>query len=577
MLASIYYILSFLVCYILLLSIRKLDVKVSLVHGVVLTYVLQLCIGTVGVLPLALISVPINIITMAIVYNVVSVFLVWLYVRNGKARQEYFIDRIDVLNFGIMAMFILAVFVRVFSTKINLAYANTDIANHFDYAMDIVRTGKLNTMYFASLNNALIIEVLEPVFSGIDTYKSMIIAETVSNFLSGIIFYVLMTYTKRSAKFRLISPVLMILFFAGWPIYQYVMGGFVYWGIGVTLFLFGLYLLYLYKDFAAARIRILILLGVVLYCIAVCYVLFVPFTAALYAFCLLLITLKNIQNKEMVRKVIFIVGVAVAAAVIVMLVVLYGYFKDVDRFVTFLARDGGIHKEFYRDYIYLVPFVCYIGGQIRKKKEFSLNYICMLTYLLFTLAAALLCLAGIVSPYYYYKFYFILWALVWLVSCDAIDQLLQDKFSWIYSYAAILLFLCAFTFTPLENKFIEKGLIQNSVVEFPLYSAVGSYLKHPQETIYDDSDYWELMRYLEEEELAVSLVTDRDYFYWYNTFFDTKHFTGEMFEENLGELPEIFAMDKECAVYRNLKELLDSDYEILFENNFAVVVASGNE
>lgn len=570
MIVSIYFGVSFLVCYVLLLMFKKNDRRLSITNHLVLTYIGQLCIGAVYALPLSLISVPVNLVTMAVLYNLLSAFLL-VYLLKRREWQKYYFDLYDTINFVIMILFIGFVFWRVFSFDINLSYFNTDIANHFEFAMNIVRTGKLNSMYFASLNNALFIQFMEPVFSGIYTYKSMIIAETVSNCLSGMIFYVLISYPKRSVRFKMVSPIITILYFAGWPLYQYALGGFVYWGIGVTLFLFGLYLLYLYRDFQNVRKQVMIALLVVVYCVAICYVLFVPYVVAIYLLCLLSVNIKEGKNYERIKRLLPIACIVSVVAVVVMAAVLIGYFKDVDFFFTSLARDGGIHKEVYRDYIYFIPLICYLGSQLRKKKEFNLNYFCLLCYTFFVIISLVLCFAGIVSPYYYYKFYFILWALVWLVVCDAVDKILVAQDTWLYSYAGVLFFLCAFTFTPLEEKFIEKGLIQDSVVEFPLYSAVGSYLKNPAETNFDDPEYWEVMEYLENAELVLPIVTDEEYSYWYTSFFNVKCFTSDEFEKMNHEFSDGIVIHKRSDAYTNYGEVLEQEHTVLYENRFAAV------
>lgn len=573
MIMSIYFVISFLLCFILLFTIKKLDISLSFSNSIILCYIAQLCMIAIGVIPFALFSIPINLKTVSLLCNIITIILFIYYIKH-KEYQLYHLDKFDIANFIILLIFMLVVFLRVFSTDIKLSYFNTDIAHHFEFAVSIIRTGKLNTMYFSSLNNSIIIQLLSPIFSGINSYKSMIVAETISHFLCGMIFYILISYKKRSKLFHYISPVLVILYFVGWPIYEYLLGGFVYWGMGVTLFLFGIYMLYLYQDYPTKRKNFLILFLGIIYCLCICYVLFVPYALALYLLCYLKISSNTILTFKFNKKVFTLLSLSCIVGGILVLGFLYLYFRDFSIFIKFLAHDGGIHKEFYRDYVYFLPLIFYIGSYYMKKKEFQLNLFLLTVYFGFIIISCILCLLDILSPYYYYKFYFILWALVWLVISDSVDILLQESYSWIYAYCAFLLFLLTFTFTPLENIFLEKGLIQNTVVEFPLYSAIGSYLKNPRETIFDDEDYWELMYYLEQNNHHVPLITDDDYYYWYRCFFDVNHYNGDILRMSIDNLPEIFAVHKACEEFNLYEKNLNISYKVLFDNSFARVYSA---
>lgn len=552
------------------MSRKKTDISLSISNSIILCYVALLCLTAIIALPLSLLSIPVNLVTVSFIYNIITIFLFVKYKRSNE-RQLYHFNKFDTTNFCIMLFFIFIVFLRVFSLDINLSYFNTDIANHFEYAMSIVRTGKLNSMYFASLNNALFIEFLNPVFPGVNCYKSMIIAETVSHFISGMIFYVLISYKKRGKYFYYISPILMIMYFVGWPIYEYLLGGFVYWGMSVTLFLFGLYLLYLYSDFPAYRNKLLLLLLCIVYCIAVCYMLFVPYVLALYIFYFFRIFKNSSSTLRFTKRFISIVSIIGIIGTLILISVLHLFFDNLNHFFTALAMDGGIHKEFYRDYIYFIPFLCFLSTYLRKNKEFNINYFLLKIYSLFVIVSSFLCLFDILSPYYYYKLYFILWALVWLVTCDSIDIVLQECPSWLCRYACVLVFLLGFTFTPLEDIFIEKGLIENSVVEFPLYSAVGSYLKAPHETIFDDEDYWEIIYYLDENKMSAPIITDNDYYYWYHTFFDVNYYNSETINKDLSNLPNEFVLDKDSQLFITYEKKLNTKYEIIYDNSFATI------
>lgn len=575
MFTSIIFLLSFITCYTLIFLLKKFDKPASFTNHLIVCYIFLQCLGSTAVLPLSLLGIPINLYTISFIYIIFSCGLGFITFKN-KQIQSFYFDKADFANFLILAVFMAFVFLRIFSFDIKLSFFSTDMANHFDMAMKVVNTGKLSTMYFAPLNNSIFIHLLEPVFPGVQTYKSMIIAETISNTLTGLMFYVLLSYKKRSFRFQLASPIFTIMFVAGWPLYQFLLGGFVYWGMGVTLFMFGLYLFYLYQDHPSLRKILLLLIAIDIYCILICYMLFTPFVIGVFLACFLVISYNSSQNKQAMKRFLITAFFVCLGGGIILISALYFFFGDFSIFVEYLARDGGIHKEVYRDYVYFIPLLAIICEKVRKGRELNLTYVSFITFSAFTILTCILSLTGIVSPYYYYKLYFILWALVWLLSCDAIDRLIRESQSWIYIYGGFLLFLAIYTFTPIKEKFIEKNFTSGYIAEFPLYSAVGSHLMNPRETMFDDEDYWEVMNYLDENSLAMPLVTDRDYYYWYDTFFRSFHYTSERFQKKVEALPDSFVIDKESAAYHDYINKLLAEYEILFENSFGVILQKVN-
>lgn len=583
MIASIFFLFSFLLCFSSFLLIYKTDRVLSFIRSMVVCYIAQLCIGAFLALPLSLFSVPINIITMGILYLVLSL-LAFFYIFYTKQRQKYKFEFFDLITAVLLLLVILVVIWRVFSFQLNLTYYNSDPGVHFSYAMNIVRTGKLGRMYFAPLYNAMFIEMLQPIFSGIDSYKAFILADSFSNFISGMMFYVLIVSTCKSTKIKWLSPIFTLFYFVGWPLYNYVVGGFVYWGVSITLTAFGLYLLFLYHENTANRKPLILLLILTLYCIAMCYMLFVPYIAVLFALALLALSWDNIKKMDK-RILIGIVGSAIVLSVTIFCFAFFTFFHgDLRRMLSSLAKEGGIHKSFYRDFIFFLPFIFYLGSRLKRRKEFHLNFFLLMIYAILILATLPLCFTGIMSSYYYYKLYFLLWLLVWLVTADAITHILEESHAWFTGYLAMLAFMFVYTFSPLEDYIINKGLMNYAYTEFPMYSVTGSYIKSPEPTRYTD-DFWEIIHFSVENGNyeTVPLVGapyDYIYLYWYEAITGykcvyaetTNNFEGLFIDTDYQDSPAFILM-KDSEYYEIYHNLL-SAYPVLFENDFAIAYAA---
>ncbi len=582
MLTSIFFLLTFLLCLSSIMLIPKTSENTSLIRSMVVCYIAELCLGALLALPLSLLSIPINLVSMGCIYLLLS-FCFFFYSFKKKQVQHFFFDKYDLITAGLLFCFVLVVIWRVFSFGLKLTYYNSDPGVHFLNAMEVVRTGSLGKMYFAPLYNALFIEMLEPLFSGIYAYKAFILVDSLSNYMSGMMFYVLIASGCKSAKMKKLSPVFTLLYFAGWPLYNYILGGFVYWGIGVTLIAFGIYMLRLYQNYKKERKILLTILALTLYCIAMCYMLFVPYTAALFALMLLVLSWDKI--KQMNKKLL--IGIVAGAFILFAAVFLFAFFNffhgNVQRMFSALSTDGGIHLSFYRDFIFFLPFAAYVCGKIKKVKEFRFNLLLLVFHLLMVAASLILCFAGIMSAYYYYKLYYLLWLLFWLVTADAVSHILEESCGWFFGYLVMLVFMFGYTFTPIEDYVIQKGLMNYAYTEFPMYSANGSYVKSPAETRYTD-EFWEVITTATENETIeqVPLVgspVDYIYLYWYEaiTGYKCKYVkTAEAFEEqyitNAYADTPAFALMKSGEYYEEYANELT--YQVIFENDFAVIYSA---
>lgn len=133
--------------------------------------------------------------------------------------------------------------------------------------------------------------------------------------------------------------------------------------------------------------------------------------------------------------------------------------------------------------------------------------------------------------------------------------------------------LCILTFTPLEEIIINNGLRESKTVEFPLYSAVGSYVKSPAETIYDDTEFWELLEYIQNYSVQAPLIINgegSDYYYWYCPLVGVDSYTDDEFNFiKEGDIPPIFVFENKCEISNERRRYIDMNFEILFENEYA--------
>lgn len=580
MLQSLFFLVSFLSCLISLILYPKTNESQSFIREAVFAYVLQLSIGSLFAFILSFFSLPINLISMSLVYILISI-IIFTIIVNKKKLQRHHIDLYDNITLLLLVCFILFTIWRVFTFNLNLNYYSTDSAAHFSFAMDIVRTAKLPRMFFAPLYNALFIQLFSPIYPGIYAYKAFILAESLSALISGMIFYSVLREHCSFKNITKYSPIITLLYFAAWPLYNYTVGGFVYWGISVTLILYGLHLLFLFQKRPDKYKALLIILIINFFSISMCYMLFIPYIAITYSLVLFFLFFKKLKEFYYTKKKLLI------GVILITLFLCFGifhlaffiYFKgNIQSLFSAVSIEGGILKNIYRDFTFFIPFIVYNTIKTIKNKTINIWVILYNSYFVLVLGSLGLCLLGIISTYYYYKLYFLLWALSWYITLDSFDSILKEIPYFIQGYITMLSFIFIFTFTPIEDIMLERNLIEYTTPEFPIYSYMGSYLKSPDTSIYND-DYWEVIEYVSDNISPIPLCGDKhNYMKWYAPITGYNyiyHESDEVFKELFIDKnytdSEKFAFLKSSSYYDTFKIRLDQKYTPVFENDCAVI------
>ena len=581
MINSIIFIIIFVAVYVAFMMIAKTEdgEKLSLLNSMVVCFITEVSVGVIFAYILFKCGIFINLWIMCAIYIPILLLAILLLVKK-KAIQKYSFQLIDLLNYAVIIAIILVVIWRIFSFKLNYHYINTDPAVHMANAIKVIQKGKLSSMPYAPLYNGVVMQLIVSFIPSFPIYKAFIIADTVSNFLSGAMFYILLSEVIRKDLVKKVSPFITALYFVGWPIYNYVEGGFVYWGIAATLVMYGLYIIVRFskKKIAAKPFAVLIVLNLI--AIALCYLLFVPYIIVMYAVIILQLEWKIIPNKKRLIGIASIVmlGCLLAAFGFVML-----YFHgDVSKVFYWLAFDGGIHRSLYKDIIYFIPFVVVLLFDMRKKKAINIMNVAFLIFALMVVASLVLELTGIMSSYYYYKLYYILWILGWINTALGIEIVLEEKQKWAIGYAIMLGVMFVYGFTPLEDwEYDSYGFnASKQSPEFPMYSNVGSFIKNrPNLWAYpEEEDFFDVIDFVVKSGEEVPELANEKNGYWYKKITgsqriletDINNVETEFFEEACKDT-KYFCIEKTTDYYNMHKEELSKKYDIIYDADYGVV------
>lgn len=431
-LLNILFVCIFFILVIGTTLIRTNGEEASFLKSFIVSIWTVISLGAALAFIMNLLSIPIMVRSMAVVYGICAVF-VWGYLLKGRTK------RIQELTFRWSEFFCIIcciaiwgyVFIKVFGFDFTIAYNNVDAGTHFRLAKQILETHKLNRMYFATLYNSLIMELFQPFLIEETMYKAFIIADASLNLLNILMFYVLASEFVKTKFSKAVLPVIILFYFFGWPVWSWIAGGFVYFGAGVTTYLYGIYVLLQVgkSNNKTAKIYYCVLTLLALFSIIECYLLFTPI------FLLTVIGYALYANRDKMIKKYFLCGIGciVIISAIAFALIYWGFFLGkADAIFKFLRTDGGIHRELYKDFMFLLPINAYMCVVKHKEKRIDLLTISIVSQFAVAALALVANVCGVMSDYYYFKLYYLGWALQFMGVASAIEYFWCEKKQVVY-------------------------------------------------------------------------------------------------------------------------------------------------
>lgn len=581
--AQIIFVAAFALLWTGLICVSKVSERISFVTSAIVGFITELCIGAVLAGVYSLLHIPVQLFSMGAGYALCAV-LIWGFIVWQRKIQPMSIYAVDIYAFGVMTIFFLLLFYQTFTLDIQLVYTNIDPANHFMEARKVMQTGVVSRMYFAALHNGLIMSLFEPFLAEISLYKAFILADTLFNFVNILMFYVLLTTVFKSKILKILAPFICILYYLGWPLYSFVGGGFVYFGIGATLFAYVIYLLIEFvsreKKSEKWMMGILSVLGT--FSLTVCYMLFVP-VLCVVVFAYVCYAIKT-EKIYIPRKTLILVTVsAVVFGIILFCICFFGFFGgNVDKIFGSLKLEGGIHKQIYEDFIFLLPPAVYMICKNIKEKR--MNFLCLtLAGIGLVIAVSFAaCAAGMLSGYYFYKFYYLLWMFCWLVCAEAIEYFWNKDRMAVCAYGIPFVTAIAFLFSNTAGKLADGNLVNaNTKGIFPIYETSYRCVAEQNEehlaqkdALADVSGY--IIENYTEHRQDIPMINSYEKSYlnqWYKAFTGSRSYTvyEKGFDEILNELEEggyRYMVIYKATDYYAENEATVNRYEVIYDNGY---------
>lgn len=391
----------------------------------------------------------------------------WMVSWSIPKSEKPFCDKRDMVVWCCLAIVCIVCFIKQFGIPPQVSFLASDAAAH-DYASYAIATGEpgRGAQYLSYLVSGSMMAVFDFAITRETSFIIFEIMETFLLFFSGTAFYsVLATICKKlSTPF---IALLTILYLLGYPLNN-MLFGFSYLGIAVTVITL-LVFACLSIDAWGRKAIAFGSIALLLFEVAISYSLFAP-PVYLGVFIFLIVKMKRDGDKAS-RIVAGLFAVFTVPSLLAMVLVFAHYFiNSGQNFGDVIGSEGGIFRDLYASFIFVVPFS--VHGFCRYCKTRRIDLLVLLTslFVVYSLALFVLCALDLVSTYYFYKLYYVLWMQFFLFAGCSVQYLSEKTPGMLVSYASVWLIVFLLAFTGLDAKLTSRPRLNPHPVAESLFS-----------------------------------------------------------------------------------------------------------
>ena len=553
--------------------------------GVLIAFFHALAAALITIIPF----LPVNLWSLGTV-NLAAGLFFWYRIKKTGERQQYQWSVYDLIFVSLILIVVLSIAkIRYGLPELDWSYRTVDPAARYREAMEFINNGAVSRMFFAQSVNGTTMEIFDPFLRYDYYYRLYVLSDILQLILSGWMFYgASLLWTRKNGKlshFTSIAAIVSVFFYLlGYPLNS-TLYGFTYLGMSLYLVAATVVIADRFAEggFSAKWFPILMLM-LLMHAMFQCYLLFMPVTFLSVGF---LILAKQKKAGKLLSK-----GTLIEVlSVFVIPIILGFYFTYRDVFINdnvavsdAIGAEGSIYRDLYSNFLYFLPPAVFgLVLLIRKKKNSLLSWF-MPLFLVFMIGMfAIAYGTGRISTYYYFKNYYMLWLVVFLLIVYALSE--ADR----WGRGVVIAFLCSWSFSAFmfvseveihmqakSGLFVpdRKSERYNSLIAFNLETLFRPH--YPAEKM-------ELMHYVyenllstgetlsqvpvcstEEETYLYESVTGqrlKDYEFWRSEENDIQYFI------NVKDLCDYVCVYTDCPLYEVHKEVFWDDLPVIWSNS----------
>ena len=446
----IIYVLTIILLGVAFLGFKKSEEKLNAIKwSVLFLFVFMGYNITIGMI-LGLLKITCHLWLLSLINVAFSVLLGYRAVKY-KEFQKYTVRKRDFVGLAIVvAIFAVIVVKEIRPQDGGLKYAALDSAIHYraakhfsDNLMIFINCEDKTIFNFnvmqtgAYINDGLLMNILQGLF-GVPEYYVYEMFDIGILLLNGFVFYILIMDKIKGKLGFVMTAFLLWLFLFAYP-YNSYMYGFSYLSLGVMFVTSLMIVVPMLFDEPKIKLPfVMTLIGLLAMGMIFSYCLFVPgvFAAVcIYSF------IKDWKAKEKAYLKIFKKKTLMVTGILGIITILgIGYLfvptffiADQSNLVDALKNPGGMYSELYVNFEFYGLFgILYIVDVILKirKKEWKLEFLDLFSWIftLYFVVAWLGMRMGIVSDYYFFKLYYVLWVCILAITIRLVNEYIQKKY-----------------------------------------------------------------------------------------------------------------------------------------------------
>lgn len=420
---SYIYILTIIALYTMFMLIYKTEKKQNAITWLAISAILILCYNTLICVIFSFINILCTLQNLTICNSIIVAILLVLQIKNKKI-QKYYLKISDIIVALIFLIVVILVAYKQYGFPFNLKYKITDGGTHYYFAEQFYETSQLlykgterNNifgMYDSDfrLPGAYVNEgILFKLFNNILTKGEIfVLFDLFILYLSGILFYCLLQKYTKNNKSKIIAFIFSLMYMLGYQLNS-MLYGYVYLSLALDIITAFLILVTSYDRREFDSIIILPILAILSFGIFFSYAYFIPI---IYIGIIINLIIKTIQSKEQIlseENLIYIWSIIILPLILglTFFIILPGA-KGIDNEISTIGANGTIYENYITNYLVFIPILILTIIK-NKQKESNFGTILFILSILFAIILFIGKKLEIVSNYYFFKAYYIIWPL----------------------------------------------------------------------------------------------------------------------------------------------------------------------
>ena len=243
---SVLFILIQLISIIIFLKLKKTDKKENIVLWSTLSIITLMCLNILVTLIFNMIKIKSTLLNLSIIYMILDLSMIFAIFKT-KQTQKYLLKKQDIIISLLIMIIVIIIAYAQYKFPFNIKYLITDGAVHYNAMVNFYSSSTLlknvnsienfNTfMTGAYVNGGILLKSLASFVTVKDCFSVFVIFDLLLFFLSGEIFYLLISkYNVKKTEY-FFSFCFTLLYMLGYPLNS-LLSGFVYLSLGLDIIL----------------------------------------------------------------------------------------------------------------------------------------------------------------------------------------------------------------------------------------------------------------------------------------------------------------------------------------------------